>query len=293
MTHRSSAINEPSTDALDDAVVAKAETYYDSKDADNFYFNIWGGEDIHIGFYVDTQDIAEASQRTVVEMAKVVAPITEHTRVLDIGAGYGGAARQLASAFGCHVTCLNLSETQNATNRRLTGAANLGHLIEVKHGNFESIPAADASFDLVWSQDAILHTARRAQVLKEAQRVLKPGGRIVFTDPMQADDCPEGVLQPVYDRIHLKNLGSFAFYRKTARDLGLQELAIMEHTDQLLHHYKRVREELQKQYDHIIEVSSQNYVDTMIEGLGHWTKAAQRGHLAWGILCFGKPGAAT
>jgi hypothetical protein len=38
----------------------------------------------------------------------------------------------------------------------------------------------------------------------------------------------------------------------------------------------------------IIEVSSKDYVDTMINGLGHWIAAAQQGHLAWGILCFGK-----
>jgi ubiquinone/menaquinone biosynthesis C-methylase UbiE len=45
--------------------------------------------------------------------------------------------------------------------------------------------------------------------MTEVDRVLKPGGELVFTDPMQADDCPDGVLQPVLDRIHLESLGSF------------------------------------------------------------------------------------
>jgi ubiquinone/menaquinone biosynthesis C-methylase UbiE len=287
MSRSQNALTDADVEA-GDSVVAAAESYYDSKDADNFYFNIWGGEDIHIGIYDETNDIAEASRRTVVEMAKVVAPITSDTRVLDIGAGYGGAARQLASAFNCHVTCLNLSETQNATNRRLTTAAGLEHLIDVQHGNFETIPAADESFDLVWSQDAILHSARRDHVLKEVFRVLKPGGRFVFTDPMQADDCPADVLQPVYDRIHLESLGSFAFYHQTARQLGFQDLGTADRTAQLLHHYTRVREELKSNYGQIIEVSSKDYVDTMINGLGHWIAAAQQGHLAWGIMCFGK-----
>ena len=287
MSSSSEPVHHSSGDALD-TVVGKAEAYYDSKDADNFYFNIWGGEDIHIGFYDDTSDIAQASERTVVEMASVAAPITEKTNVLDIGAGYGGAARQLAKAFGCHVTCLNLSETQNATNRRLTEEAGLSQLINVAHGNFETIPSSDAQYDLVWSQDAILHTDRRDLVLKEVERVLKPGGRFVFTDPMQADDCPEGVLQPVYDRIHLKSLGSFKFYRDTARQLGLSEIAVQDHTDQLLRHYTRVRDELQTNYQQIIKVSSQSYIDTMIEGLGHWISAAHKGQLAWGIMCFAK-----
>ena len=36
--------------------VAQAEAYYDSPDADSFYFTIWGGEDIHIGMYKDDNE---------------------------------------------------------------------------------------------------------------------------------------------------------------------------------------------------------------------------------------------
>ena len=271
-----------------ETVVDEAEAYYDSDDADNFYFNIWGGEDIHIGLYDLTDDIAKASRFTVQEMARIASPIVESTKVLDIGAGYGGAVRQLAKAYGCHVTCLNLSRTQNATNNRLTKQEGLEGLIDVVHGNFENIPAADDSFDLVWSQDAILHSAHREDVIHEVLRVLKAGGKFVFTDPMQSDTCPEGVLQNVYDRIHLKNLGSFAFYRATAREAGFIERHISNRTDQLLAHYSRVREELQSQYDRMVQLSSKSYVDNMNTGLMHWISAAKKGYLAWGVMCFEK-----
>ncbi|NIR90594.1 MAG: SAM-dependent methyltransferase, partial [Gammaproteobacteria bacterium] len=59
-------------------------------------------------------------------------------------------------------------------------------------------------------------------ILSEAWRVLKPGGYFVFTDPMQADDVPEGVLQPVYDRLQLNSLGSPRFYREAAEALGFE-----------------------------------------------------------------------
>ncbi len=58
------------------------------------------------------------------------------------------------------------------------------------HGVFEDIPEPDASVDVVWSQDAILHSDQREKVLPEVFRVLKPGGEFIFTDPMQADDVP-------------------------------------------------------------------------------------------------------
>ena len=42
------------------------------------------------------------------------------TRILDLGSGYGGSGRYLARRFGAHVTCLQLSTTQNALNHELT-----------------------------------------------------------------------------------------------------------------------------------------------------------------------------
>ena len=61
-----------------------ARNYYNSDDADNFYFTIWGGEDIHVGLYQDPEeDIAAASRRTVERLAGAVS-LTARTRVLDL-----------------------------------------------------------------------------------------------------------------------------------------------------------------------------------------------------------------
>jgi sarcosine/dimethylglycine N-methyltransferase len=272
----------------DEAVQDVAETYYDSGDADYFYFTIWGGEDIHVGLYDETDDIAEASRRTVEKMADMLDGLGPDHKVLDIGAGYGGAARYLAKTRGCTVHCLNISEVQNQTNRRLNAEQGLTDRVKVVHGSFEDVPEPDAAFDFVWSQDAILHSGDRRRVLEEVRRVLKRGGQFIFTDPMQADDCPEGVLQPVLDRIHLDSLGSFAFYREAARDLGFEETAVVDLTRQLPRHYAHVAEELKRNYDRLTAGSSTEYLDRMLLGLDNWVKAGDRGYLAWGILQFTK-----
>jgi sarcosine/dimethylglycine N-methyltransferase len=270
--------------------VRTAQEYYNSDDADNFYFYIWGGEDIHIGLYQsDDEDIATASQRTVATMAQQITDIQPDSRVIDLGAGYGGAARWLAKTYGCHVTCINLSEAQNQRNRDLSKAAGLEDKIEVHDASFEEIPCENNRFDLVWSQDAILHSGHRAKVLDEIDRVLQPGGEIIFTDPMQADNCPAGVLQPVLDRIHLDTLGSFAFYREQARRLGWDELGIEDLTPQLVRHYGRVREELTSRRNELEQHVSSAYIERMIKGLGHWIEAGEKGYLAWGIMHFQKP----
>jgi sarcosine/dimethylglycine N-methyltransferase len=271
-------------------VVETARAYYNSGDADNFYFEIWGGEDIHIGLYkTDDEAIPVASQRTVQTMAARLGVLDKNSRIVDLGAGYGGAARLLARTFGCHVSCVNLSEAQNERNRALTQEAGLADLIDVRDDSFENIPYEAASFDVAWSQDSILHSGNRQRVLEEVDRVLKPGGQMIFTDPMQADDCPDGVLGSVLQRIHLDTLGSFQFYRSEAKRLGWVEVGIDNLTHQLVNHYTRVRQELAGRHNELSALVSEDYIDRMIQGLTHWIDAGDSAYLAWGILHFRKP----
>jgi sarcosine/dimethylglycine N-methyltransferase len=107
---------------------------------------------------------------------------------------------------------------------------------------------------------------------------------------MQADDCPQGVLAPVLERIHLDSLGSPGFYRAEARRLGWQEVGVLELTEHLVRHYGRVRDELEARRSELRKIVSNAYIDRMIQGLGHWVEAGRKGHLAWGILHFRKPG---
>lgn len=271
------------------SAVTTARDYYDSDDADNFYYTIWGGEDIHVGLYQsDAEPISDASRRTVERLAARLTNINENSRVLDIGAGYGGAARYLAKTFGCNVVALNLSSVENERNREMNREQGLDHLIEVVDGSFEALPYPDASFDAVWSQDAILHSGDRPTVLREVVRVLKPGGEFVFTDPMQSDDCPTGVLQPILDRIHLETLGSPGFYKKELESLGMEDLGYEDHRQQLVNHYGRVLRETEQRESELSEVVSKDYIARMKKGLSHWVEGGNNGHLAWGIFHFRK-----
>lgn len=269
------------------STVSTAKQYYDSQDADNFYFTIWGGEDIHVGLYQsDDEPIFDASRRTVEHMASRLTNLNKEARVLDMGAGFGGAARHLAKHYGCQVVALNLSEIENQRDREMNRAQGLDHLIEVVDGSFEKVPYPDASFDVVWSQDAFLHSGQRAKVLKELARVLKPGGEAVFTDPMQADDCPEGVLNPILERIHLDTLGSPGFYKQTLTGQGLEDLGYEDHTQQLINHYSRVLRETEFRQEELSQSVSNDYIERMKKGLRHWVDGGKKGYLAWGIFHF-------
>ncbi len=270
-------------------VVDTARNYYNSDDAHNFYHKIWGGEDLHLGIYqTEDEDIFAASRRTIDQMASYADKIDENTKIIDLGGGFSGSARYLAKKFGCHVTVLNLSETENARGRKMNKEQGLGRLIDVIDGSFEDIPFPDETFDIVWSEDAILHSGDRYKVIEEAARVLKKNGQFIFTDPMQSDNCDESVLQPIYDRINLASLGSPAFYKQAAKNVGLTEQHYEDLAPNLPLHYGRVLEELEQNEHKLEGYVSKEYRENMKKGLRHWIKGGNEGNLTWGIFVFKK-----
>ncbi|MCR9091340.1 methyltransferase domain-containing protein [Algiphilus sp.] len=273
----------------DDEAINTARDYYNSEDADNFYFHVWGGEDLHVGIYKnDHESIFDASRRTVERMAERLETLSKDSKVLDIGGGYGGSMRHLARTVGCHCTVLNLSEVENERDRAMNKEQGLDALMDVVDGAFEQLAFPDNSFDVVWSQDAILHSAEREKVLTEVARVLKPGGEFVMTDPMAADSCPEGVLDPILERIHLSSLGTPDFYIRTAEKLGMKDCGFENHSDQLPRHYARVRAELTRMAPELKGKVSDAYIERMKTGLTNWVNGGNNGYLAWGIFLFRK-----
>ena len=227
--------------------IETAREYYNSEDADNFYYNVWGGEDLHLGIYKYPDDpIFDASRRSVRRMLSKFIDIDENSRIIDLGGGYGGSMRYAVKTYGCRAVVLNLSERENERDRQMNKEQGVDHLMEVVDGAFERVDYEDGAFDLAFSEDSILHSPDREQVLRETYRLLKPGGEFVFTDPMQTDECPDGVLQPIYDRIQLESLASPGFYHKTAEKVGFEVSGYEDLSIHLPRHYQAVHDELER-----------------------------------------------
>jgi SAM-dependent methyltransferase len=106
-------------------------------------------------------------------------------RVLEVGCGAAQCSRWLAG-HGADVVALDLSESQLGHARRL--AARTGVAVPLVQADATRLPYADASFDLACSAyGAVPFVADSAAVMREAARVLRPGGRWVFavTHPMR------------------------------------------------------------------------------------------------------------
>ena len=280
-----------------ESVTDRTKSYYDAPTSDAFYSTLWGGTDLHVGIYNSpTDSIADASQRTVEHLVSLLPPLTPQTRVLDLGAGYGGVARFLAKTYGCSVTCVNLSSVQNERNRALCREQGLEKLVQVIDGSFESVPCRvngdEERFHVVLSQDSFLHSGDRVKVMREIDRLLmEKGGWVVFTDIMKADAAAASDLKLVLERLPVDDLGSVQFYTK-----GLEKrrfvpakngTSFQDLTGHFVTHYSKVLEILDGENGaKVREMGGQDWVQKTREGTQAWVEAGRRSHLVWGMLCF-------
>jgi len=102
------------------------------------------------------------------------ARVTAGTRMLDAGCGAGLLAL-LASFRGAEVSALDASPNLLAIARQRLPSA------DIREGDLESLPFADASFDAVAAVNSVFYAADMAAAMRELVRVTRPGGRVVVT----------------------------------------------------------------------------------------------------------------
>ncbi len=109
-------------------------------------------------------------------------------RSLEIGAGTGYFSLNLLQAGAVQeATCTDISPGMIATLR--ANARRLGLTVRTSRADAESLPFADASFDLVLGHAVLHHVPNLRRAFDEFNRVLRPGGRITFAgEPSRVGD---------------------------------------------------------------------------------------------------------
>jgi SAM-dependent methyltransferase len=105
--------------------------------------------------------------------------------VLELGCGSGGYALHLAKDVGCGIagTDINASGVRNAND--LAQANGLGLKARFEQCDIsKKLPYDSNTFDAVFANDVLCHVPGRPDVLREMFRVLKPSGRMLFSDAL-------------------------------------------------------------------------------------------------------------
>jgi len=109
--------------------------------------------------------------------------ITSSSNVLETASGSGGPALHIAQRFGCAVSGIDINqEGINSANQK-AASARLNAKFQITDVE-DTFPFDDATFDAIICIDAANHFPDRQHALKEWSRVLKTGGRLLFTDPV-------------------------------------------------------------------------------------------------------------
>jgi SAM-dependent methyltransferase len=133
------------------------------------------------------EDIGQTSWVTVDEYDAYIPflRLTPGARTLEVASGSGGPSVYLALRTGCSVTGIDVNPFGIATATQAATRAGVRGRVRFQKGDATRLlPFAQGTFDALLCLDSMNHFLDRDYALREWWRVLRPGGRAVFTDPV-------------------------------------------------------------------------------------------------------------
>jgi ubiquinone/menaquinone biosynthesis C-methylase UbiE len=158
--------------------------------SENAYKDSWDLNNslaIHYGYWDDKVKNFPQSLLRMNEVMMEAANIKPSDKVLDAGCGIGGSSIFLAEKMGCSVTGISLSERQVNKAKELAIGKKVEGKVDFRVMNYCATSFPDESFDVVWACESICYADDKEQFIKEAWRLLKPGGRLVVADGFVTD----------------------------------------------------------------------------------------------------------
>jgi len=207
-------------------------------------FGYWAGDD---------QAIAAACDALVDRSARA-AGLRAGDRVLEVGCGYGAGAVFYTRRFlPASVVGLDVTDVRVQGAREYVSQEGLSDRIEVRIGDATALDFAEARFDRVIAVECAFHFKTRRDFLREAFRVLAPGGGIGVADLILRKGADR---EAFLERVHVvgtdgsidvpENVYDRDVYAETLRSVGFKSVQIEVITDRTLPFFVRHLERLSR-----------------------------------------------
>jgi SAM-dependent methyltransferase len=157
----------------------------------DLYNNAYGKYDAEVYRQISVEtygeDLGQTSWVTREESAEIprTLRLAPGCYVLEVGCGSGRYALQVAEAQGCRVLGVDINAHGIQTANRLAVERDRSAKVRFEVCDVsKALPFGDEQFDAVFSNDVLCHIPGRDSLLREVLRVLRPGGRLLFSDAL-------------------------------------------------------------------------------------------------------------
>jgi len=158
--------------------------------------------------------------------------IKEGMKVLDVGCGVGGPAREIAKFTGAHITGLNNNDYQIDRATYYAEKAGLSNQLDFVKGDFMQMSFPDNTFDAVYAIEATVHAPSLEGIYSEIFRVLKPGAIFGLYEWLMTDEFNNDNLHHREIRLGIEQGNGISNICKVSEALDAMRAAGFE----LLHH---------------------------------------------------------
>lgn len=195
----------------------------------------WG---MHFAYYDASHRRMDEAILNTNRILAEFADIKPGERVLDVGCGVGGSAVWLAKNRNAEVTGITIVESQCQKAREVARKKGVSDKTVFYVRDMRDTGFPSNSFDVVWAIESVCHAEVKADFLKEAYRVLRPGGRFVMADGFQREAPLTGnekkMMEKWFDGWAVPNLATIRGFVWDMERLGFRRIQHKNATENVM-----------------------------------------------------------